>query len=268
MQTRDAASAAPEVAAMTSMFDLSGRVALVTGASRGIGEAIARAYAQQGAQVVVSSRRQPACDEAAKAINAAGGKAVAIACHIGEMGALEALFAEVQSRYGRLDVLVNNAATNPYYGHILDTDLGAFQKTVDVNIRGYFFASVHAGRLMRANGGGSIINIASVNAVRPGPLQGIYSITKGAVLNMTKAFAKECGPDRIRCNAILPGLIRTKFASALLSDADQLKHYVGDNPLRRVGEPTDLAGAAVFLAADASSYVTGEFLIVDGGFLI
>jgi NAD(P)-dependent dehydrogenase (short-subunit alcohol dehydrogenase family) len=253
---------------MTDMFDLTGRVALVTGASRGIGEAIARAYAERGARVIVSSRKQDGCEAVAGAIVAAGGEAVAMACHIGDMEALAKLFAAVQEHYGRLDVLVNNAATNPYYGHVLDTDLGAFQKTVDVNIRGYFFASVLGGRLMRAGGGGSIINIASVNAIRPGPLQGIYSVTKGAVLNMTKAFARECGPEGIRCNAILPGLIRTKFAGALISDEQQLQHYVGSNPLRRVGEPQDIAGAAVFLASDASSYVTGEFLVVDGGFLV
>jgi NAD(P)-dependent dehydrogenase (short-subunit alcohol dehydrogenase family) len=253
---------------MADMFDLKGRVALVTGASRGIGEAIAKAYAERGARVIVSSRKQDGCEAVAGAIVAAGGDAVAMACHIGDMEALARLFAAIQERYGRLDVLVNNAATNPYYGHVLDTDLGAFQKTVDVNIRGYFFASVLGGRLMRTGGGGSIINIASVNAIRPGPLQGIYSVTKGAVLNMTKAFARECGPDGIRCNAILPGLIRTKFAGALISDEQQLQHYVGSNPLRRVGEPQDLAGAAVFLASDASSYVTGEFLVVDGGFLV
>jgi NAD(P)-dependent dehydrogenase (short-subunit alcohol dehydrogenase family) len=253
---------------MADMFDLKGRVALVTGASRGIGEAIAKAYAERGARVIVSSRKQDGCEAVAGAIVAAGGDAVAMACHIGDMEALTRLFAAIQERYGRLDVLVNNAATNPYYGHVLDTDLGAFQKTVDVNIRGYFFASVLGGRLMRAGGGGSIINIASVNAIRPGPLQGIYSVTKGAVLNMTKAFARECGPEGIRCNAILPGLIRTKFAGALISDEQQLQHYVGNNPLRRVGEPQDLAGAAVFLASDASSYVTGEFLVVDGGFLV
>ena len=253
---------------MADMFDLEGRVALVTGASRGIGEAIAKAYAERGARVIVSSRKQDGCEAVAAAIVAAGGDAVAMACHIGDMEALARLFAAVQERYGRLDVLVNNAATNPYYGHVLDTDLGAFQKTVDVNIRGYFFASVLGGRLMRTGGAGSIINIASVNAIRPGPLQGIYSVTKGAVLNMTKAFARECGPEGIRCNAILPGLIRTKFAGTLISDEQQLQHYVGNNPLRRVGEPQDLAGAAVFLASDASSYVTGEFLVVDGGFLI
>jgi len=253
---------------MSGMFDLTGKVAVVTGGSRGIGEAIAKALAEQGAEVIVSSRKQEGCDEVTREINDAGGKATAIACHIGDMQALEALFGEVQRRWGRLDVLVNNAATNPYYGHILDTDLGAFQKTVDVNIRGYFFASVLGGRMMRATGGGSIINVASVNAVSPGPKQGIYSITKGAVLNMTKSFAAECGPDGIRVNAILPGLVRTRFATALLKDEQQVAHYVGQNPLRRVGEPQDIAGAAVYLASSASSYVTGGFLVVDGGFLI
>jgi NAD(P)-dependent dehydrogenase (short-subunit alcohol dehydrogenase family) len=248
-------------------FDLTGRVAVVTGASRGIGEAIARTFAAHGAQVVVSSRKLEGCAAVAEAINGSGGKALAVACHIGDMDALTQLFDRVQKEFGRVDILVNNAATNPYYGHVLDTDLGAFQKTVDVNIRGYFYASVMAGRLMRETGGGSIINVASVNAVRPGPLQGIYSITKGAVLNMTKTFAKECGPLGIRCNAILPGLVRTKFAGALIADEDLLKHYLGNHPLGRVGEPQDIAGAALFLASNASAYVTGEYLVVDGGFL-
>jgi NAD(P)-dependent dehydrogenase (short-subunit alcohol dehydrogenase family) len=253
---------------MAGMFDLSGRVAVVTGASRGIGESIAAALAQQGAHVVVSSRKQEACDSVAKSISEAGGEATAVACHIGDLEALQSLFSRVESEFGRVDVLVNNAATNPYYGHVLDTGVGAYQKTVDVNIRGYFFASVLAGRIMRRARRGSIINVASVNAVRPGPLQAIYSITKGAVLNMTKSFALECGPDGIRCNAILPGLIRTKFAQTLIDDQQQYERYVGSNPLRRIGEPRDIAGAAVYLASDASSYVTGEFLVIDGGFLI
>ena len=139
---------------------------------------------------------------------------------------------------------------------------------MDVNIRGYFYASVLAGRMMREQGGGSIINVASVNGIRPGPMQGIYSITKTAVIGMTKSFAKECGTHGIRVNALVPGLIRTKFAGALLSDAEQLQHYIGTNPLGRVGEPVELAGAALFLASGASSYVTGHCLAVDGGFLV
>ncbi len=227
---------------MTGMFDLTGRVALVTGASRGIGEAIAKAYAQQGARVVVSSRKPDGCAAVAQAINGAGGEAVAIACHIGDMDALHALFAQVEQRFGRLDVLVNNAATNPYYGHILDTDLGAFQKTVDVNIRGYFFASVLAGRLMRAAGRGSIINVASVNAVRPGPMQGIYSITKGAVLNMTKSFARECGPDGIRCNAILP--IRcAASASRRIWREPRCSSHRTRHPTLRVSSSSSTAGS-------------------------
>jgi NAD(P)-dependent dehydrogenase (short-subunit alcohol dehydrogenase family) len=252
---------------MSVSFQLTDRIAVVTGASRGIGEAIARAYAAHGARVIVSSRRQDGCEAVAESIRAAGGRAEAIACHIGDMDALQALFDAVGARYGGVDVLVNNAAASPFYGHILDTDPGAFQKTVDVNLRGYFFASQYAARMMRERGRGSIINVASVNAVRPGPLQGIYSITKTAVIGMTRAYARECGPLGIRCNAILPGLVRTRMAGALLADDKQLAHYIGDNPLRRVGEPQDLAGAAVFLASDAAAYVNGEALVVDGGFL-
>ena len=164
-----------------------------------------------------------------RSIDAAGGEARAIACHIGDMEALDATCSRASRReFGRLDVLVNNAATNPYYGHVLDTDLGAFQKTVDVNIRGYFFASVLGGRLMRESGGGSIINVASVNAIRPGPLQGIYSITKGAVLNLTKVFARECGPDGIRVQRD-PARARSARSSRARcsSDAAQVEHYLG-----------------------------------------
>lgn len=244
---------------------MDGKVALVTGGSRGIGRAIARAFVEAGARVMITSRGAAACEEAARELGAAADFEPG---HVGREEDIDRVIEATLSRLGPIDVLVNNAATNPYYGHVLDTDLGAFQKTVDVNIRGYFYASVFAGRLMRENGGGSIINVASVNAVRPGPMQAIYSITKGAVLNMTKAFAKECGPHGIRCNAILPGLIRTKFAGALIADEQQLAHYLGGHPLGRVGEPQDLAGAAVFLASPASAYVTGEFLVVDGGFLV
>ncbi|AJE15208.1 MULTISPECIES: SDR family oxidoreductase [Stutzerimonas] len=251
----------------TTLFDLDGKIAFVSGASRGIGEAIAKLLAQQGAHVIVSSRKIDGCQAVADAIVEAGGKASAIACHIGEMEQISAVFAQIRERFGRLDILVNNAATNPQFCHILDTDLSAFQKTVDVNIRGYFYMSIEAGKLMREHGGGSIINVASINGVSPGDFQGIYSITKGAVINMTKAFAKECAQFGIRCNALLPGLTDTKFASALVKNDAIREMALKQIPLRRVAEPSEMAGAVLYLASDASSYTTGVSLNVDGGYL-
>ena len=251
----------------TTLFDLDGKIAFVSGASRGIGAAIAQLLAQQGAHVIVSSRRIESCEAVVATITAAGGKATALACHIGEMEQISAVFAQIREQFGRLDILVNNAAANPHFGNILDTDLGAFQKTVDVNIRGYFFMSVEAGKLMREHGGGSIINVASVNGVSPGQLQGIYSVTKAAVISMTKAFAKDCASFGIRCNALLPGLTDTKFASALTSNETILKHALQIIPLKRVANPSEMAGAVLYLASDASSYTTGTTLTVDGGML-
>lgn len=251
----------------TTLFDLDGKIAFVSGASRGIGAAIAQLLAQQGAHVIVSSRRIESCETVVATITAAGGKATAMACHIGEIEQISAVFAQIREQFGRLDILVNNAAANPHFGNILDTDLGAFQKTVDVNIRGYFFMSVEAGKLMRDNGGGSIINVASVNGISPAQLQGIYSVTKAAVISMTKAFAKDCATFGIRCNALLPGLTDTKFASALTSNPAILKHALQIIPLNRVADPSEMAGAVLYLASDASSYTTGTTLTVDGGML-
>ena len=251
----------------TQLFDLDGKVALVTGASRGIGEAIARLLAQQGAHVIVSSRKIDGCQAVADAINAAGGKATAMACHIGEMEQISATVAAIREQFGKLDILVNNAATNPYFGNVLDTDVDAFQKTVDVNIRGYFFMSVEAGKLMRENGGGAILNVASVNGMVPGLMQGIYSITKAAVINMTKVFAKECAQFGIRCNALLPGLTDTKFASALVKNDSILKPALQRIPLARPADPSEMAGTVLYLVSDASSYTTGAAINVDGGML-
>lgn len=251
----------------TPLFDLDGKIAFVSGASRGIGEAIARLLAQQGAHVIVSSRRIDGCQHVADAIIADGGQATALACHIGELEQISATFAQIREQFGRLDILVNNAATNPQFCNVLDTDPGAFQKTVDVNIRGYFFMSVEAGKLMRENGGGSIINVASINGVSPGAFQGIYSMTKAAVINMTKVFAKECAPFGIRCNALLPGLTDTKFASALVSNEKILNVALAQIPLKRVAAPGEMAGAVLYLASEASSYTTGVALNVDGGYL-
>lgn len=253
---------------MSELFDLSGKVALVTGASRGIGEAIAKTLAQYGAHVIVSSRKQDGCQAVADAIVESGGSAEALPCHIGNMDSIADTFAHVRQKHSRLDILVNNAATNPYFGHVLETDLSAFQKTVDVNIRGYFFMSVEAGKLMRDGGGGAIVNTASVNALQPGDKQAIYSITKAAVVNMTRAFAKECGVYGIRCNAILPGITRTKFAAALFEDEAMHDSFVGKTALRRHAEPDEMAGAVLYLVSDASSYTTGEYIVVDGGMTI
>jgi NAD(P)-dependent dehydrogenase (short-subunit alcohol dehydrogenase family) len=252
----------------TKLFDLTGKTALVTGASRGIGQAIAELLAEQGAHVIISSRKQQDCEQVARSINDTGGSAEAIACHIGDMQQILEVFAKIRERHGKLDILVNNAATNPYFGHILDTDPGAFQKTVDVNIRGYFFMSVEAGKLMRENGGGAIVNTASVNALQPGDMQGIYSITKAAVVNMTRAFAKECARFNIRCNALLPGLTKTRFAGALFEDEKFYRHAVSNIPMKRHAEPAEMAGAVLYLVSDASSYTTGETIVVDGGLTI
>ena len=253
---------------MNNLFDLSGRIALVTGASRGIGESIAKTLAANGAHVIISSRKIEGCQTVADAIIADGGSAEAIACHIGDMEQISAIFSAIKEKHGKLDILVNNAATNPYFGHILDTDLGAFQKTVDVNIRGYFFMSIEGAKLMRDSDGGSIINVASINGVIPGPMQGIYSITKAAVISMTKSFAAECAGLNIRVNALLPGATDTKFAATLVKNETILKQVLTHVPLNRVAKPDEMAGAVLYLASDASSYTTGTSLNVDGGYLI
>lgn len=250
------------------LFNISGRVALVTGASRGIGESIAKLLASAGAHVIVSSRKIDGCQRVADEIKEAGGSAEALACHIGEMEQIEACFKTIEEQHGKLDILVNNAAANPYFGHVLDTDLAAFQKTADVNIRGYFFMSTLGGKLMKKNGGGSIINVASVNGVVPGDFQGIYSITKASVISMTKTFAKECAPLGIRVNALLPGLTDTKFASALTSNDAILKQAMMHIPMKRVAMPDEMAGTVLYLASDASSYTTGTTINVDGGYLL
>ena len=252
----------------TDLFDLTGKIALVTGASRGIGEAAARLLAQQGAHVIISSRKQESCEEVAASIRDEDGRATAYACHIGDPEQIEAIFEHIRQVHGRLDILVNNAAANPYYGHITDTDMAAFTKTVEVNIRGYFFMSANACKLMKESGGGAIVNVSSVDGIRPGDKRGIYSITKSAIIQMTKAFALECGPDNIRVNALLPGLTETKFAGALTENEEVLNAWLKQMPLRRYAQPDEMAGAILFLASPATGFATGSILPVDGGYLI
>jgi NAD(P)-dependent dehydrogenase (short-subunit alcohol dehydrogenase family) len=252
----------------TDLFDLNGKTALVTGASRGIGEEIARLLAEQGAHVIVSSRKIDGCQAVADAITADGGSAEALACHVGDLDNITAVFEYIKAQHGKLDILVNNAATNPYFGHVLDTELAAYNKTVDVNVRGYFFMSIEAGKLMREQGGGAIVNTASVNALQPGPMQGIYSITKAAVVSMTKTFAKECAPLGIRVNALLPGLTKTKFAGALFTNDEIYQAAMEKIPMGRHAEPAEMAGTVLYLVSDASSYTTGECVVVDGGMTV
>jgi NAD(P)-dependent dehydrogenase (short-subunit alcohol dehydrogenase family) len=218
--------------------------------------------------VIVSSRKIDDCTAVADDICKAGGSAEAFACNVGAMDQIAELFTHIRKAHGKLHICVNNAATNPYFGHVLDTDLGAFSKTVEVNIRGYFFMSIEAGKLMREHGGGAIVNTASISALQPGPMQGIYSITKAAVVNMTKVFAKECAPFGIRCNALLPGLTKTKFAGALFSNEDIYQMAVQAIPMGRHAEPSEMAGTVLYLVSDASSYTTGECITVDGGITI
>jgi NAD(P)-dependent dehydrogenase (short-subunit alcohol dehydrogenase family) len=224
--------------------------------------------AQSGAHVIVSSRKVEGCQTVVDDIISAGGSAQAIACHIGDLEQIEVLFNTIGDQHGQLDILVNNAAANPYFGHVLDTDLAAFNKTVDVNIRGYFFMSTMAGRLMKQHDGGSIVNVASVNGVIPGDMQGIYSITKAAVISMTKTFAKECAPFNIRVNALLPGATDTKFASALVKNEKILKQLMQHVPMNRVAEPQEMAGTVLYLVSNAASYTTGTCINVDGGYLL
>jgi len=251
----------------TQLFDLSGRLALVTGASRGIGEETAKLFAAQGAKVIVSSRKLEGCQAVADKITAAGGEAIAMTGHIGETEQIAELFEKIKTDHGPLNILVNNAAANPYFGPSADTPLEAFQKTVDVNIRGYFQATSLATKHMVEAGHGSIISTASVNGVTPGYWQTIYSMTKAAIINMTLAFAKEYGSKGIRVNAVLPGITDTKFASALVNNEKMLQTFLPHVPMGRVAEPSEIAPALLFLASDAASYVNGIALPVDGGYL-
>lgn len=252
----------------SDLFDLSGKIALVTGASRGIGKSIAELLAKYGAHVIVSSRKLYDCQAVAEAIKTDGGSAEAIACHVGQMEAIENTISSIKKSHGRLDILVNNAAVNPYSGHILDTDLAAYNKTVEVNMRGYFFMSVAAGKLMREQGSGVIVNTASISGLHPNSLQGIYSITKAAVINMTKAFAKECGPLGIRVNALVPGITKTRFTDGLFSNEKAHQEWVRKIPLGRYAMPEEMAGSVLYLVSDAASYTNGEYLVVDGGLTI
>lgn len=245
------------------LFDLSNKVALITGGSRGIGEAIAHAYAQHGAKVVVASRKIDNVQSVADAINAAGGHAIAIACHTGDRAQIKAMIARTVTEFGGLDIVVNNAATNPHFGSLLSATDEQWDKTFQVNVKGYFAVIQEAAPYFIKQGHGKIINMASVAGISPGQMMGIYSASKAAVIMMTKSLAQELATQGIQVNAIAPGVIETKFSTALWSNA-HLTATV-NRKAGRIGQPNDLAGTALFLASSASDYVTGTVIIVDGG---
>lgn len=250
------------------LIHLNDKVAIVTGASRGIGAAIAKTFAAHGAKVVLASRKIEGLEEVAREITAAGGEAFAQACHTGVEEQIQALVDAATQRFGKVDVLVNNAATNPYFGPMMNIDSGAWEKTFEVNVKGYFAATRAVVRHIQARKGqGSIVNIASVAGFMAMPLQGVYAMTKAAVVSMTKTLSVELGPD-VRVNAIAPGLIETKFASALTQSPEILKMVLDRTSLKRVGQPRDVAGAALLLASDAGGYFNGALLTVDGGWSI
>jgi len=250
---------------MSELFDIAGKVAIVTGASRGIGQAIAERFAQAGAKVVISSRKQDGLDAVAAGIQAAGGEALALAAHSGSKEALKALAAAAAEAYGRVDILVNNAATNPHFGTLLEAEDSLWQKTIEVNLMGPVWLCQAVVPLMRQGGGGKIINIASVNGLRPGRMQGIYSMTKAALISLTQTLALELAADNIQVNAIAPGLIKTRFASALWTNEALAEQILNRTPQRRFGEPDDIVGIALYLAAPTSAFATGQVFVVDGG---
>jgi NAD(P)-dependent dehydrogenase (short-subunit alcohol dehydrogenase family) len=248
-------------------FSLKDKVALITGASRGIGEAIAMTLADRGAHCILASRKIEALEEVVGKIKEQGGSAEAMACNMGYMEQITEMMKAIGDKHGKLDILVNNAAANPYFGEMINAEDWAWEKTMGVNLKAPFFLTQAAAKMMKEKGGGSIVNVSSINGVRPAALQGIYSITKAALINMTQGFAKELAPFKIRVNALLPGLTDTKFAGALTANEDVKNMVVAQIPLHRMAQPEEMAGAVLYLASEASSFTTGACIVCDGGMI-
>lgn len=250
---------------MTSLVDISGKVAIVTGASRGIGQSIAEEFAKAGAKVVLASRKQEELDKVAQSIREAGGEAIGIAAHGGQKQALLDLASKTAEHYGRIDILVNNAATNPHFGPVLEAEDSLWMKTIEVNLMGNVWLTQAVVPHLKAAGGGKIINVASIVGLNPGQFQGIYSVTKAGIISLTKTLAMELGRDNICVNAIAPGLVQTKFAQVLWENETMMQHVLAKTPLGRIGQPVDIAGLALFLASPAANFITGAVYTADGG---
>ena len=255
-------------------FNLEGKVALITGASRGIGRAAALAFAKAGASVVLTSRKQEDLDKVAEEIKAAGGKALAVAAHAGRLEDIRKMLDRVVQEYGRVDVLVNNAGGSPATALCLDVEERLWETVMNLNLKGVFFLSQAVGRIMKDNGGGKIINVASVSGFKPEYKNGVYSMAKAAVIMLTKVMALELAPFNIRVNAIAPGPIMTKLLSYNWTGLPEeyskmVQDYVANStPMARIGDPDEISGAMLYLASDASSYTTGETITIDGGMLL
>ena len=249
-------------------FDLTGKVALVAGASRGIGEAVAHGLAEHGATVVCSSRKQAGCEVVAEGIRAKGGKAISAELHLGELDHHDKVLAMIEKEYGRLDILINNGATNPHFGPAHEADVGAFDKTMEVNARGPYFLTSKAIPLLKADGGGSVVNVASVDGMRPAEFRVNYAMSKAAVIAMTQGMAKEYSNQGVRVNALLPGFTDTKLAAGL-KDNPMMDMYMKMNlAIKRMAQPEEMVGAVLFMVSDEASYYTGQKMVVDGGAVI
>lgn len=246
-------------------FDLTGKVALITGASRGIGQAIAEAYAAAGAKVVLASRKQESLNEVAEIIRGNGGTALPVAAHTGDDGAINALVARATDAYGGIDIVVNNAATNPHFGPVMTAEESQWDKILDVNVKGYFRVVKGCVPSMKARGGGKVINIASIAGLTPQPGMGVYCVSKAAVLMLTKVLAAELAGDNIQVNAIAPGFVKTKFSAALWSNPQINEAVLKQIPQGRMAEPEELTGIALYLASSASHFTTGATMLIDGG---
>jgi NAD(P)-dependent dehydrogenase (short-subunit alcohol dehydrogenase family) len=250
------------------MTSLHGKVALVTGASRGIGKAIAGIYAREGASVVICGRKQEALDEAARDLATLPGRVLPVACHVGHPDELKRLVDTALREFGRIDILVNNAGTNIAHGPCLEMNESQFDKMVEVNLKSAFLLTQLVAPGMCDRGGGSIINISSASGLKPQHHALLYSMTKAALIMMTMSYALELGAHGVRVNAIAPGLVETKLSEFYWKDEQRLDQALGMQPLHRIGQPHEIAGVALMLATDASSYLTGQVIVVDGGRLI
>jgi dehydrogenase/reductase SDR family member 4 len=250
-----------------SAFRLDGRVAVVTGGSRGIGRAIALALAEAGADVVVASRKAQDLEPVAEEIRQRGRRGLAVPAHLGRRPEIDRLFETTLATFGRLDVLVNNAATNPVFGPLLDIEEEAWDRIMALNVKGYLLAAQRAAHAMAPAGRGAIVNIASTAGLRASAGLGAYSVSKAAVIMLTRVLGRELAPLGIRVNGVAPALIETRFSEALWKNPDILSSYLKSTPLARAGQPEEVAGAVVYLCSDAASYVTGQTLLLDGGHL-